>query len=92
MSDLPVSGQDPEPTVPEPTRPEPSLLGVSDTPPAPAGAPRRGLRSIVAAGIAGGLVGAVAAAGIYAAFDDDTNTTNASSSTTPAPTADSQPR
>ena len=88
MSDLPVSGQDPEPTVPEPTRPEPSLLGVSDTPPAPAGAPRRGLRSIVAAGIAGGLVGAVAAAGIYAAFDDDTNTTNASSSTTPTAVVD----
>jgi len=121
VSDLPLSGQDPEPTVPwppepasapepattpEPTtatapmpQPEPSLLGVGHAAPPPPPvtepapeplpaapppeprAPRRGLRSIVAAGIAGGLVGAIAAAGIYAAFDDDTSSTNASSTT-----------
>jgi S1-C subfamily serine protease len=69
----------PEPAPPPPpTEPVPEPLPAA--PPREARAPGRGLRSIVA----GGLVGAIAAAGIFAAFDDDAATTNAASTTSTA--------
>jgi S1-C subfamily serine protease len=71
----------------EPVQSASPVAPASERPPTPAPpqavrAPRRGVRSIVAASIAGGLVGAIVAAGMYTAFDDnDTTTTNASRTT-----------
>ncbi|MEX1008449.1 MAG: trypsin-like peptidase domain-containing protein [Acidimicrobiia bacterium] len=90
MSDSPDPG---EPEVP--TEDEPVLLSAGATPIAPppptpepiatgalaAPRQRRGARQVLVAGLAGGVVGALVAAGMYAVFDDN------STSSVRAPTA-----
>ena len=63
-----------------PAEEAPAEVGPAEEVPAPPAArPKRGLRPVLVAGLAGGLVGALVAVGTYAVIDDDPSTTSPAS-------------